>query len=74
MTFNFSVSKALLNALHSGDKFCKIPAETSSNQGPVLVSWYNLLFVAKVNLYLFQGKRSGLHDTAKFKGKVSLTV
>ena len=33
-----------------------------------------LLSVAKVNLYPFHGKRSGLLDTAKFKGKVSLTA
>ena len=40
----------------------------------LFVSLNSLLSVAKINLYLFHDKRSGLLDTAKFKGKVSLTL
>ena len=34
----------------------------------------SLLSVANINLHFFHGKRSGLLQTAKFKGIVSLTV
>ena len=33
-----------------------------------------VLSVSKINMYFFHGKRSGLLDTAIFKGNVSLTV
>ena len=49
------------------------PMGKCSTSGPALVSWNSLLSVAKINLYLFHGKRSGLLNTDKFKAKVYLT-
>ena len=62
---NFSVFKALLNALHCGDKFMvKSLLKAPLTRGQVFVSWNCLLSFANINLYLFQGNRSGLLDTA----------
>ena len=62
---NFSVFKALLNALHCGDKFMvKSLLKACLTWGQFFVSWNSLLSVANINLYLFQGNRSGLLDTA----------
>ena len=68
--FNFSVFKALLNALHCGDKLMV----KSLLKAPPL--WGQFSFPGTVcsllqkSIYI----NSGLLDTAKFKGKVSLVV
>ena len=56
--FDFTVFKALLNVLHCWDKFMV----KSLRKAPPLGA--SLLSVAKINLYLFHSKRSGLLDTA----------
>ena len=57
-----------------GQIYGKIPSKSPSTPGLIFVFWNSLPSVAKINLHLFHGKRSGLLDTAKFKGKASLKV
>ena len=72
----FRFLKALLNALHCGDKFMvKSLLKAPPSPRPVFfIAWNSLFSVEKVNLYLVHAKRSGLLDTAKFKRIVSLSV
>ena len=73
-TFVYVIKRRFIFVKSMVKFYGKIHAKSLSTPGLVFVSWNSLLSVTKINLYLFQDKRSGLLDTAKFKGKVTLTV